>query len=155
MTYYTTPPANRPYGKKWYITTEDWYCQWLWSDGSIRNLFVPAGYIYDGMSIPQIAWSLAGMHPDSGRAGVLVHDVLYRAKGGAKASELKGCILTNHNGNTICVDREEADFVLREFMLFSGEEPIKCRRAHRWVRLLGILFWGRRPPTGDLPKEKG
>lgn len=152
MEYYKLHPANRSIdGSNLRVTTEPWACCWLWSDGSERRLTVPEGYVYDGMSVPRIAWTFTGLHPDSGRAGVLPHDVLYRAKGGLKPGEFHGCTLTNHHGNTVCVSREEADFVLREFMMYSGESPVRCRRAHRWVRLFGSFFWGGPAPSFGGP----
>jgi len=140
--HFDSLPANKPYHGV-YITTEEWKCCWLWSDGSIRLLTVPAGYIYDGMSVPRLVWTLSGLHPDSGRPGVLPHDVLYRSKGGLLKDKMFGCTLKNHNGNDVTVDRTEADFVLRELMLYADIEPPKlCRRAYHWVRMLGALHWG-------------
>ena len=149
--YFCCQPANRVLKDEWYILTEDWICQWEYKD-KFRRLFVPKGYIYDGGSIPRIAWTLSGLTPDGeGRAAYTAHDVLYRAKGGKKPSEWKGCKLVNENNNKVCCNKREADWVLREFMIFATVDKRKAYRAWRWVSMLGIFFWGHNPPSGNIP----
>lgn len=54
----------------------------IWDDPIFGEVKVPKGFIFDGASIPTIAWTSLGLHPFSSevvKAG-LVHDYLYSTK---------------------------------------------------------------------------
>lgn len=149
MKYFNVQPADRPVDDNFKKVVEPWTCQWEYK-GNHRLMYVPCGYIYDGASVPRIAWTISGLRPDGEiRAASLVHDVLYRSKGGTK--DLEGCRLENANGNNVLVTRSEADWVLREFMKFAGMKAWHCFRAWYAVRMFGIFFWGRESPSGARP----
>ena len=153
MKYFDVQPTDRVMYDRWKITTEDWNCQWEYKD-QYRRLFVPRGYTYDGASIPRIAWSRIGLTPDGEiRAASLAHDVLYRAAGGRKPEEWRGCKLMNENGNTVFVSRQEADWLFYEFCVFATIPRRRARIAWLAVRLAGWKFWGKNPPSGIPPVE--
>lgn len=152
MKHFNKLPASRPLNDPWVITTEDWECWWTYK-GKYRKLFIPSGNVSDGGSIPRVAWTASGLIPyGEAFAGYLPHDNLYRSKGGRKAATFQGCRLINENGNAIYVSREEADWVMREFMIAATVDRLKARRAWRWVRALGWMHWGKQPPSGAMPR---
>jgi hypothetical protein len=149
--YFQQQPADRPIEDNWKITTEDWFCQWEYKD-RFRRLFVPKGYLYDGASVPRIAWTITGLQRDGEiRAASLAHDAVYRAKGGKKPDQWAGCTLVNENGNRVLCDRREIDWVFREFMIFATIPSYQARRAWRFVRAFGWMFFGKNPPSGSIP----
>ena len=157
--YFARQPADRPAGAKQAedtlkVTTEPWACWWDYK-GARRELSVPAGYLYDGASVPRVFWSLIGLRPDGLiRAASLAHDALYRAAGGKKPEAWGGCVLTNCNGNAVQVCRGEADWVLREFMRSAGMWRHRCGIAWAAVRIGGARHWGGPMPTaGDRTRK--
>jgi len=151
MKYYDNQPACRTLFDQWQITMEDWSCQW--EDGfGWRKLFVPKGYIFDGASIPRIAWTALGIPPHGEvDAAALAHDALYRAQGGNKPDEWKGCIFVNQNGNNVIAIREEVDWVFREFCIYATIARHRARIAWFFVRAFGKRYWGNPPPSGQIP----
>lgn len=147
--YFDQHPADRQIkgSDKLKILTEPFYCQWVYK-GQMRYLYIPEGYIYDGASIPRIAWSIIGIAPSGPiDAAAVAHDAPYRAMGGRKPEAWKGCLLVNENGNSVLTSREETDWV---FLQFGREGGIKHHRigiAHKVVRVFGKKYWG-----GDAPK---
>lgn len=116
--------------------------KWILRDGSERNLFMAAGYIHDGMSIPLVGQKVTGLNPESYPKGVVPHEILYRTEGGRNPDAFHGCTLTNHNGNDVLVSRAEADDLLCFVMRIEGA----CLWKRAWVRSitfgLGALYWG-------------
>lgn len=143
--HFDAQPADRVLFDYWKETTEPWSCQWVY-EGDYRQLFICSGYKYDGASVPRIGWSTTGIQRDGEiRAASLAHDALYRGAGG-EISQI-GVLLGNKNGNRVIVSRAEADWVLREFMIFGGCEKIFAQRAYIIVRLFGKKYWGNEPPS--------
>jgi len=142
--HFDKQPADRVLFDNLKATTEPWSCQWVF-DGQYRQLLISSGYQYDGASVPRIGWTTTGIQRDGEiRAASLAHDALYRGAGGTK--KLKGVLLVNGNGNAVLVSRAEADWVLREFMIFGGCEKIFAVRAYLIVRVFGKKYWGKEPP---------
>ena len=132
-----------------YRLVEDWCGRWVWSDGSEINVFLKAGFLYDGMSIPNIGMSIAKLHPDSYREGVAPHDLSYRSRGGRDKDKMQGCTITNQNGNRICISKTQTDFILKTTM----DCMWATKRQVRWVNLAcrvgGWYHWG-----GPMPYQK-
>lgn len=145
MKHFEKQPADRVINDNVKIITEPWSCQWVY-DGQYRQLLIAKGYAYDGASVPRLAWTITGIQRDGEiRAASLAHDALYRGAGGEIPQ--KSVMLVNENGNKIRVSRAEADWVLREFMIFGGCEKRFARRAYMVVRLFGFMYWGKEPPN--------
>ena len=144
-------PAHRTIGKNeknadLEMTTEPWECCWDYK-GLFRRLIVPAGYTWDGASIPRFAWSIIGLTPGCLMDGPsLAHDAPYRAAGGKKPDKWMGCRLENQNGNVVIIDRAEADWVLLEAAKFAGVVPARAGVAYGVVRAFGGLHWGGKAP---------
>lgn len=131
-------------------TTEQWYVEWR-RDGRLRKLWVPAGYVWDGASVPRFAWSIIGITPfGAGDATSLAHDALYRAMGGRKPEAWKGCTLTDDQGRTVTVSRNEADRLMQAMFRQSGYNRVQSAMAYQAVNLFGRKHWG-----GPIPALRG
>lgn len=129
---------------------EQWKCRWRYN-GVERFMSVVDGYIYDGGSVPRPVWSILGITPSGpGDCGFLPHDVGYRAKGGEKPEAYLGCSITDANGNTVIVSREEMDWVLGAGMRFGGIAAHRVAIAVPFVRVFGKRHWG-----GPIPAIRG
>jgi hypothetical protein len=84
---------------------------------------IPAGFLFDGSSIPGFAWVLlyTPFDPVVMMPG-LVHDYLY---------------LTHQTS------REQADMIFKSLLLKNNCPAEKAALMHRGVRMGGGLFWGR------------
>ena len=151
MRHFLRQPASRPIGdepdeQRVRQLVEAWACTWVWQ-GIYRTLEVPVGYIWDGMSIPRWAISLAGIYTGGmGDAASLPHDALYRAAGGAKPEGWSGCRL-NTFGTPIT--RKEADAVLALLMRSAGFSRYRSGLARTAVRIGGRKHWGGPSPYGE------
>lgn len=91
----------------------------IWEDPILGPIIVPAGFIFDGASIPKAAWTGLGLHPFSSevvRAG-LIHDYLYAKK---------------------LLPREDCDKVLRRILRYENElSGVTISIIYGAVRLAG------------------
>lgn len=101
----------------------DWYF-WIGS----KVYWIPAGYIFDGASIPRIFWTIIGspFEPDYW-AAALAHDWLY---------------LTHF------VDRKTADEVIYQLLKQSGVGTIKAHII--WAAVRSCAAWAWDNNTDDL-----
>jgi len=86
---------------------------------------VPAGYEFDGASIPPFAWPVIGspFHPEFMRAAV-AHDWLYA---------------------THLTDRKTADGVFKAILLEDGTGEARAGLMYSAVRMAGKFSWADRP----------
>lgn len=90
-----------------------------------RMLWIPAGFKYDGASVPRFLWSVSGIRPDGLiRAAALIHDFIYRYAG--------------WNG---LYTRKQADALFRHIIREAGLGWWTAVRAYRAVRLFGWIPW--------------
>jgi len=94
---------------------------------------IRAGYIYDGASIPRVAWSIIGLYP----GGImeepsLVHDSMYRRKGDGVYA------------------RADADRCFFEMMLEYGVPRVRAGIAYAAVVCFGRRHWGGPSPYGGV-----
>ena len=149
--YFFAQPAHRTIGKterqaNIEITTEPWTCRWRYR-GLERLLTVPAGYVWDGASVPRVAWTIIGLTPWGLTDGPsLAHDPLYRAKGGAMPDKWADCTLTDNKGAGVRIDRAEADWVFYAACVAAGIKRPRAGLAYGVVRTFGGPHWG-----GPLP----
>ncbi len=151
MIYFDQQPADRQIGKRLKQLTEPWTAQWVYK-GQHRLLFAPEDYIYDGASIPRIAWSILGIAPSGPiDAAALAHDVPYRAKGGLKPEGWMGASITDEHENPVIISRREADWVFKTFGIYADIPKRRMVTAHVVVRALGDILghWGGPPPNNE------
>lgn len=150
MNHFVSHPVIQSLGKdrksdRFRRVVSPWNCWWTYK-GYRRVLAVPAGYIYDGMSVPRWAWSPSGLYPGGRSDGpALAHDALYRAAGGEKPEGWAGCVLST---NGPLVSRKEADRLLAEFMDDVGYCAPQRGIAYSAVRIGGARHWGGPSPSG-------
>jgi len=90
-------------------------------------LTVPAGFKYDGASVPRPLWSVSGIRPDGLiRAAALIHDFIYRSAG--------------WDG---LYTRKETDVLFRHMIREAGLGWWTAVRAYRAVRMFGWIPWRR------------
>ena len=129
--------------------TEAWECKWCYRE-NVRILKCPAGYQWDGASVPRAGWTIIGITPGGLADGPsLAHDIPYRAEGGKDVNKMCGCTISTLDGTRVIIDREEADWLFREFCIFAGMCKARARAAYRIVTVFGRRHWG-----GPMPSIK-
>ncbi len=94
-----------------------------------QTITIPAGFTTDGVSAPQITWSLIGLPPDGYyRAAGIVHDYLYTL--GGKIPR-----------RTVAYTRKECDQILLEILTRCKVPWLKRKAAYLAVRLFGGSHW--------------
>jgi len=149
--HYDEQPIDQQVGTRVKKVIVPWKARWRFN-GRERFLFCPAGYLYDGGSIPRLAWTALGITPSGpGDGAFLFHDIPYRAMGGLKPDAYCGASITNANGNAVCISREEADWGMYEGLRKGEIAAHRCRIAWLFVRALGgvLKHWGGPMPCVD------
>jgi hypothetical protein len=100
---------------------------------------IPAGFIYDGASVPRVLWSLSGLTPDGLiRAASLVHDWIYVHKGE---------VLAMHKNikYPLKLTRAQTDRIFLDHMANSGMGWWERNTAFAAVRAYGWTQWKKEP----------
>jgi hypothetical protein len=107
------------------------------------RITVPAGFIFDGASVPRIAWTISGILPDGLiRAAALVHDWLYRYKGNLPEGSYQYLAPDGNWSNLYAIwSRKNSDRLFGRIMREARVPKRKRRAAYRAVRLFGWLPW--------------
>lgn len=140
-------PINIPIGNGMYRIVENYEYYYLKSDVLFRIL-VPAGFTYDGASVPRWLWSLSNLTPDGDiRAAAAVHDLIYAYDGTlpfgyhvmwyASAKRWVNCF---GNGWS----RKDADKLFLKIMKQAGIGETDRKRAYWAVRLFGWIKWDKK-----------
>jgi hypothetical protein len=136
-------PNISPIARGLYRLEEDYCYQWE-HNGSHYRITVPAGFRYDGNSVPRIIWTLAGITPDGlNRAAGLVHDFIYRHCGKLPANSFQ---TLSFNDEWVCIvsniwSRHGADRLYARLLRVAGVSSYRRRIAYRGVRIGGALTW--------------
>lgn len=79
-------PDNRPIGPTLYRLFSPAELYWIGIAGKIAGKFktrIGTGFLNDNQSVPQMFWTITGLHPDGPeRMGAVPHDAFYRTEGG-------------------------------------------------------------------------
>ena len=128
-------------------------------DGRIYKLIVPAGYVFDGASIPWIAWSLLRLSPHGIMDGPsLPHDFIYEHQG--KMPEGSFFIQSAKDKGewwacSVPITRSQSDALLKSAVTFY--DAAEGRRAMEiWlaVRAFGWWDWRRNDTQRKTKKIK-
>jgi hypothetical protein len=139
-------PYNIPVrfrGEEGYQLAEQYVYSWTMPDKIQRTITIPAGFTYDGASVPRLVWTMSGITPDGLiRAAALVHDFIYRHSGRLPRSSY-GCI---KNGAWMDLSdshwqRVDADRLFARIMREAGVSKTKRRLAYLGVRAGGWASW--------------
>lgn len=92
-------------------------------DGETLLITIPAGFIYNGASIPAIGWlvTYTPFHPDV-MVPALIHDYLY-------------------GDHSLGIDRYTADSILYQMLVENGVKEITAEIMYQAVRAAGSAFW--------------
>lgn len=145
--YFPEQPDNEPVGQSvdghtLYRLRRPYLYTWTGPDKKDRSIFIKAGLIYDGASVPRLAWTFSGLTPDgTHRAASLVHDYLYIYRG--KLPE--GSYLRRDNGEWVALiaewPRKQADKIFARIMRESGVPSHRRKLAYIAVRAGGWAAW--------------
>lgn len=136
-------PNIVPISQGKYRLEEDYQYQWDYL-GNTYRLNIPAGFEYDGASIPRFAWSVLGMSRDGlHRAAALVHDYIYEFEGDVPIGAI-----SQLDGNTWKLlfttrvfSREEADKMFCRILRESNVPSWKRKVVYWAVRAFGWTYW--------------
>jgi hypothetical protein len=136
------PIAERADGHTIYELRHPYAYIWAGPDGKKRCIIVPAGFIYDGASVPRFVWTLSGMSPDGlHRAAALIHDWLYEHKGKLPV----GSYLREETGGWDVIEadwqRDHADRMFGQIMREFGVSPWRRKVAYKAVHWFGRTAW--------------
>ncbi len=134
-------PDVLPVTDKIYRLDEDYsYC---WIKNSIENrISIPAGFRYDGASVPRLLWTITSIRRDGLiRAAALVHDWIYIHAGRLP----EGSHQYKVGGNWVDVygrwKRKQADLLFARLMREADYSKTKRRLAYLAVRVFGRFSW--------------
>lgn len=114
-----------------------------WADPLEWQITIPAGFPFDGASVPRICWTLTGLLPTGVHLGAAaVHDYGYQRRGRLIRGEIK----TKENGEWVPVpinwnNRKKWDDLFLLIMKAANETPWKAWAMHKAVRLFGGPAW--------------
>lgn len=124
--------------------TYEWQDEKSWEWWRIT---IPAGYPFDGASVPRICWTLTGLLPTGVHLGAAaVHDYGYQRRGRLLRGEVERQCGRTGPWEAIAVaweDRKIWDDIFLRIMQDAGETPWKAWVMHRAVRLFGGAAWNR------------
>jgi hypothetical protein len=141
-------PNNVPVAERLYRLAQEYIYAWEKQTRTEKataaaRIVVPVGFLYDGASVPRVAWTLSGVLPDGLiRAAALVHDWLYRYKGRLPAGSYQ---YRDQAGNWqdyyAAWSRKDADRLFGRMMREAGMSKRRRRLAYRTVRWFGWWVW--------------
>lgn len=107
------------------------------------RIIVPAGFTYDGASVPRLLWTLTGIRPDGLiRAAALVHDWLYFYEGRLPPGSFQYLNAQGQWENVIGRwSRRDADRLFGRMLREAGVARRRRRWAYRAVRAFGWIPW--------------
>lgn len=121
-----------------YRLVHDYSYTWT-AEGATWRIFVPAGFEYDGASVPRWVWTLTGIVPDGlHRAAALIHDWLYRHAGLLPDGSFWK---DGHSVDGFPWQRHQADKLFANILAAHGVSQFRRRNMYRAVRLFGWMAW--------------
>jgi hypothetical protein len=98
------------------------------------------GFVFDGASIPRIAWSLLGLAPVGPHlAAACIHDLLYESRG--LIPEHKGSVKLNGERVRVRFTRKQSDEIFRDILKVSCLSSFRVDAMYRAVRWFGAKAW--------------
>jgi len=139
---YLNQPVNVPISDRRYQLVAPYFYEWEHKNKTYR-LEVPAGFVYDGASVPRIVWTISGLRPDGLiRAAATVHDFMYHHKGCLPFGSVR--LLENPYSQQVmdmAWSRKQADKLFARMMREAGVSKYRRRLAYLAVRAFGRIWW--------------
>jgi hypothetical protein len=134
-------PIRDSRGKELYRLEVDWAYVW-YADGVAWRIRVPAGFVYDGASVPRVGSLLLGIYPDGlQRAAALVHDYFYRHRGLLPAGNFCKNVGAGWEPVPVRWTRAEVDKLFANMLAVAGVGKLRRRTMYLAVRAAGWLYW--------------
>jgi len=140
-------PNIIPISNTLYLLVEDWRYEWEYDSNISAEILVPAGFIYDGASIPRIFWSILGVTRDGvHRAASLVHDWIYTYDGRLPDGSVVRRIKMS-DGSVKVLDtydkwsRRDCDRFFKKMLLQTSLGWLKTQIIYIAVRCFGWIKW--------------
>lgn len=141
MTFIYQPPVFTILNDREFELVRPFVFEWE-QDGQRYRLTIPAGYPFDGASVPRACWSLTGLLPTGVHMGAAAaHDFLYQRRGLLVRGELEKWIDSHWVPLAERWDRKQCDEMFRRIMKMAGETPWKIKAMYWAVRLFGGKAW--------------
>jgi hypothetical protein len=131
-------PIRLPDFREGYRLAHDFVYEWE-AENALWKIFIPAGFEYDGASVPRFLWTLLGISPDGlHRAAALVHDWLYRHAGLLPDGSFWK---DGHQVNSFPWQREQVDKLFANMLAEYGVGKFRRRSMYLGVRAGGWRAW--------------
>jgi hypothetical protein len=141
MTFIYKPPVFTILNDREFELVEPFVFEWQ-EDGACYQLTIPAGYPFDGASVPRLCWSLTGLLPTGVHMGAAAaHDYAYQRRGRLIRGELKKLIEGQWLPIAAVWTRKQCDEMFRRIMEDAGETHWKIKAMFWAVRLFGGKAW--------------
>lgn len=144
MSYKFKQPKIEPITNRMYQTTEEYSYEWITKD-IVNKIIIPAGFRYDGASVPRFLWTLTGIRPDGlHRGATLVHDYIYHNKGNIPV----GSMMWKYVGDSDYTyrkikagrwSRKDCDKLWLKMAIHAGEPNAKL--MYFFIKHLGWTYW--------------
>ena len=115
-----------------------------WTEGQKDLKFtLPAGFVFDGASVPRFCWSLTGLLPTGVHLGAAaVHDEAYKRRGLLTKGQVS---LLIGDDKWLPVDtqwdRKQCDDMFKRIMIAAEETSWKANAMYWAVRIFGGAAW--------------
>ncbi len=108
------------------------------------RITIPAGFSFDGASVPRVCWTLTGLLPSGVHLGAAaVHDYAYERRGRIIRGEV-ACLMEGvWQPQGVVWDRGQCDEMFLRIMRDAGETSWKSRVMFAAVRAFGGVAWNR------------
>lgn len=140
---FASQPAVKAIDTKNSVTLKEW--RMIFAIGSVTYvLIIPAGFVFNGASIPRLLWTLLGLAPHGVMDGpALPHDFLYQVQGVIP----RGCLKMLKNNRPVDSDRiitrAESDELLNLLCKFFKINGYRSWMVWAGVRVGGWHAWNR------------
>ncbi len=140
---YAEQPAVKAVDTKNSVTLKEWRMMFS-IDGVMYWLIIPAGFVFNGASIPRLLWTLLGLAPHGVMDGpALPHDFIYQFQGKLPAGSLKTLKDNVPVDSNRIITRSEADTLLGQLCEYFNINGYRSWMVWAGVRIGGWLPWMR------------
>lgn len=150
-------PEHHPKINPFYRSPQETSFTWIGvynKDARFFKLDISKNFFIDGQSAPRIAWSFGFLPDGLCRMAALVHDALYRSKGGRLTVIPNGINMGRTirlwaDGEPATLSQKACDQVYRDcYIACASSEERNARIGYRIIRIFGRYYFGK-----DMPRS--